>query len=425
MKKCFTILFLIYTINFAQYSSWEYQSIMPKPVAGGEVWNNADNLFVIGGYSDSVQTNVNWVQKYNVYSKEWEYGSINIPRFGFVLQEYNNLAYILGGVEDEANSLSGIERWGIDFTDEGTFSYNDNFNRKYSTGQIVGDNFYIIGGNPLPGTRPDTLPYLIEYNIPTANVTFQIDTLFISEDFPEQQMSEVIGDNIYIFGGVYYTVSQDIYRFNVITHEYEKLNIKLLEPRAGGKAIFVPEENLIYIIGGYNEDSPALSSVEIFSINNGNFEIVEGPPLQEARYNLMAGNSYGSIYVFGGFNSEKEVVNSIESLFTLAVVEVNSDAGQSLPSSFKLYQNYPNPFNPSTTIKFAIPELNQDQTIGSDIIIKIYDVIGNEIEELIKRECSPGVHEIRYNASKLTSGIYYYQLKSENFVQTKKMILVK
>lgn len=88
------------------------------------------------------------------------------------------------------------------------------------------------------------------------------------------------------------------------------------------------------------------------------------------------------------------------------------------PSEFKLYANFPNPFNPSTKIRYAISET-------AFTTLRIYSLIGQEISILINEEKSPGIYEIDFNASELTSGTYLCELRTGNFVQTKKMILLK
>ena len=87
-------------------------------------------------------------------------------------------------------------------------------------------------------------------------------------------------------------------------------------------------------------------------------------------------------------------------------------------NNYSLYQNYPNPFNPSTTITWQMPE-------SGNVTLKIYDVLGREITTLINEELTVGKHETVFDASQLSSGIYFYQLKAGSFVQTKKMILIK
>ena len=87
-------------------------------------------------------------------------------------------------------------------------------------------------------------------------------------------------------------------------------------------------------------------------------------------------------------------------------------------TNYVLMQNYPNPFNPSTRISFSIPQ-------SGFASVKVYDVLGNEVATIIDKELSAGSYEIQFNASGLTSGVYYYTLKSGNFVQSKKMILLR
>ena len=89
-----------------------------------------------------------------------------------------------------------------------------------------------------------------------------------------------------------------------------------------------------------------------------------------------------------------------------------------VPSGFVLEQNYPNPFNPSTRIKYAIA--------GKQFVsLKVYDLLGNEIATIVNEEKPAGTYEVEFNANRLSAGVYYYTLVTENFVQTKKMILLK
>ena len=95
-----------------------------------------------------------------------------------------------------------------------------------------------------------------------------------------------------------------------------------------------------------------------------------------------------------------------------------------LPTNFSLEQNYPNPFNPTTIIRYALPS-------ESKVTIKIYNLLGQEIKELVNNTESAGYHEVNFNASNLASGIYFYRIVAasvdgkNNFVDTKKFILLK
>jgi hypothetical protein len=88
------------------------------------------------------------------------------------------------------------------------------------------------------------------------------------------------------------------------------------------------------------------------------------------------------------------------------------------PADFNLSQNYPNPFNPTTIIKYSLPEKNQ-------VIIKIYNVLGSEVVTLVNEVKPAGNYEVNFNASGLSSGVYYYSISAGKFNATKKMILIK
>jgi len=89
-----------------------------------------------------------------------------------------------------------------------------------------------------------------------------------------------------------------------------------------------------------------------------------------------------------------------------------------IPNDYLLYQNYPNPFNPVTKIKYSVPQFTQ-------VTIKVFDMLGNEIETLISEEKQAGTYEITWYAESLPSGIYFYRLQAGSFVETKKMVLMK
>lgn len=95
-------------------------------------------------------------------------------------------------------------------------------------------------------------------------------------------------------------------------------------------------------------------------------------------------------------------------------IEVDVD----MPSAYVLHQNYPNPFNPSTSIKYQIP-------VTMEVSLKVYDVMGNEVSELVNGVQDAGMHLVQFDASKLSSGVYFYTLKTGEFTQSKRMLLVK
>jgi Secretion system C-terminal sorting domain len=89
-----------------------------------------------------------------------------------------------------------------------------------------------------------------------------------------------------------------------------------------------------------------------------------------------------------------------------------------IPSSFSLNQNYPNPFNPSTVIRFSLSGV-------SNASLKVYDVMGREVEILVNEKLQPGTYESSFDGSRFTSGVYFYKLITEGFSETKKMLMIK
>jgi hypothetical protein len=89
-----------------------------------------------------------------------------------------------------------------------------------------------------------------------------------------------------------------------------------------------------------------------------------------------------------------------------------------IPAEYSLGQNYPNPFNPSTHIAFAVPKTTRVQ-------LRILDALGREIALLVNGEKPAGIYEMRWEAGIYPSGIYFYRLRAGEYVETKKMILLK
>ncbi len=100
------------------------------------------------------------------------------------------------------------------------------------------------------------------------------------------------------------------------------------------------------------------------------------------------------------------------------VVGVKENDGGLLPSKFMLSQNYPNPFNPSTIINYELP-------VNGHVSLKIFDILGREVAELVNSQKSAGSYEVNFNAANLSSGVYFYEIRSGSFYSVKKMMLIR
>ncbi|MGD1005601.1 MAG: T9SS type A sorting domain-containing protein [Ignavibacteriaceae bacterium] len=93
-------------------------------------------------------------------------------------------------------------------------------------------------------------------------------------------------------------------------------------------------------------------------------------------------------------------------------------AAVQIPTEYKLFANYPNPFNPSTIIQYQLP------TNGM-VTVKVYDILGREVKTLVNDYKTAGNYSVNFDASRLASGIYFYQIRAGNFTSTKKMMYLK
>jgi hypothetical protein len=119
-------------------------------------------------------------------------------------------------------------------------------------------------------------------------------------------------------------------------------------------------------------------------------------------------------YTNSNYKLEPRKDDDFGSIITSVFIVNNSD----LPKGFSLQQNYPNPFNPSTTIRYTVPA-------RSNVTLKIYNILGQEVESLVNMEQTANTYEVRFDASRFSTGVYFYELRAGNYRDVKKMIMLK
>jgi hypothetical protein len=93
-------------------------------------------------------------------------------------------------------------------------------------------------------------------------------------------------------------------------------------------------------------------------------------------------------------------------------------SGSEIPTQYELTQNYPNPFNPSTTIQYALPQ-------RSHVTLTVFNTLGQQVTQLVNGEFEPGNHEVKFDGSNLSSGVYFYRIQAGEFIQTRKLLLLR
>ncbi len=424
----FSLILLIFNLLFATNNAdWKVVSTMPVPVKGAQAVVYNDLIYVIGGYTDSTYSSTNLIQVFDPQTNVWQVlnDTLKIPRYGFCADNYRNSVLMFGG---DVVTDSTLEMW--DFMNT-TYIYDSKniFNRQFATCQVIDNYLYMFGG--IPGSNLFNLPYLVEYYVPGARVTYSRASSLNENEYPNnrtdivQQMSAVAQNYIFLFGGALNGILNSIYRYDVTNHDFTKLNITLLTSRSAGAAVTLNNRDII-VIGGYNESTPALGTTEHLTISFGGeiLSIQNLGFLQIPRAELCAVTYHDSlIYVFGGTNLLGDCVEEVEVLnFTAGTTPINMNDLR-LPQHIKLFPNYPNPFNNQTLISFAVP-------YNSFVRLTIYDITGKKIKSLVQKNLSTGIHKIHWNGideqgRSVPSGIYFCQLQIGNSKQTQRLILMR
>lgn len=148
----------------------------------------------------------------------------------------------------------------------------------------------------------------------------------------------------------------------------------------------------------------------------------------DSLYNVYSGHSI-TIVASQQITRGSSYLNSVTKLKALTSIVRNfwqtigiTPISSEVPETFMLYQNYPNPFNPSTKIRFEIPNQVRNDNF---VRLLVYDITGREIARLVNQELAPGIYEYDFNGSQFSSGVYFYTLQSGEFIETKKMVLLK
>ncbi|RQW08331.1 hypothetical protein EH222_05810 [candidate division KSB1 bacterium] len=421
----------------AKGQRWQIFDRMRHPVAGAQVVVHEEKIYIFGGYEELNGPPTDLIQVYDpsaCLEERWRVvGAMQIPRANFVARLYHDAVYIVGGTTGyKRETVPSMEIWNFDKAGN-SLPEDWVLNRIGSTGEIWRDYFIIIGG--YNNSRPEhNYGYLAAYHLGADLSIGQIPGFSGLE--PYNQASVLLGDVIYIFGGVRSGISNRIYRIDLGVLDWEhdppiaggipRLYPDLPFPRSAMAAI-ATEPDTVWLIGGYNEDQSALASTSKFIIMPHGYGHIEGPPLNQVRKELMAAQVDTVIYVFGGTGEHDQVVESVEALIDTVIFDPCENSAvqksEAVDFVYKLRRNYPNPFNASTTIEI---ELMKKSLIRLDI----YSSRGRLIKTLVHDELSPGHYRYIWDGTSdqgldVTSGVYLCKLMTETEAHSCKMLLVK
>jgi hypothetical protein len=156
-------------------------------------------------------------------------------------------------------------------------------------------------------------------------------------------------------------------------------------------------------------------NVKVSDANSSTLAYWLGDYIGIAAYNNIVRPVWTTSFGTGTTNLWTAIIDT----FTIGIRPISSE----VPNRFMLYQNYPNPFNPSTNIKYQITKNVKSET--SNVKLIIFDILGKEVTTLVNEKQSPGTYEVNWDGTNYPSGVYFYTLTAGDFVETKKMLMIK
>jgi Secretion system C-terminal sorting domain len=212
--------------------------------------------------------------------------------------------------------------------------------------------------------------------------------------------------------------------------KYGKINLQAAVQSYDSSSSSLPIE-LVSFTGSTNDGTIRLSWNTAEEINNYGFDIERGTETADGspennwnKIGFVRGNGNSNSPQSYSFVDNNPMPGEIE--YRLKEINNNGTFKYSntislnfnKPLSFKLYQNYPNPFNPTTVISYQLP-------VSSHVTLKVYNVLGRKVAVLVNGNKQAGNHKVTFDASRLSSGVYFYRIREDNFVAAKKLIVTK
>lgn len=389
-------------------SYYEVHISVVKNGINGNYFNGGNNVNYVNLNSTSSGDNtvIVWSESTAPVSK-W------VRRVGSVYSRTSNLSH--SGIQTQVSNGSGLSFIKAMVFNDQTLPYsftfaNDNFSQEIlppGNGKIKADDIQltfgrsgIIGKNEVQFVfnigdiiladtnvqfipRPDTILYTNtnELNQVTRSLTFHLDNQ----------------SDLY-FTNFYYTVNSDI-ADSVLT-ENDAVTFRAELVNANTNLVAGTFDEITYTKNNLEEYDNINYKVDCSGIEEGDYYLrLVTAVVGDASYNLA------------------NVQNDDPGLEKRDYESVNF-TGNKTPITYNLSQNFPNPFNPSTTINYQLHK-------AGFITLKVYDILGREVATLVNEQKTQGRYSVNFNASKLASGIYIYQIRANDYVSSKKMLLVK
>jgi hypothetical protein len=368
-----------YNINT---NTWELIAELPAPARLNSTARLGNKLYSFGGFNSSENIPVATIYEYDVDMNTWTQLP-DMPEALYYLKGtgfHDSILYFIGGATYSTESNSVVVKREVRYTDVIFPSINYILADSLPSGLADGgtalafDTLYYIGGFANGGIATAVTFKGVVDSIDRSKITWTDTTNYLGGPIARINAHEWGPGKIIIGGGSssVFNSTSGTYIYDALTAAYTKIDtipIPVTAYQSGTTYTATPNMEIRkYIIAGGITTGPALT---------------------------------GQTWIY-----------------TDTLLMTGIDYPKTNPEDFLLFQNYPNPFNPTTNIEFRIPNPGL-------VSLKVFDVLGKEVAALVNEQKPAGNYEVKFDGSNLPSGIYFYQLKAGNFIDTKKFLLLK
>ncbi len=422
-------LIIKYSSTGTQLWANRFQYIQSSYCGGYDIISDADgNVYVTGEY----YTGVNFLNNIFLVKYDANGNLVNQTFYNSGSEGGRSIALdgagkiIVSGYVNDNDSLSFIAlkyEQNLDFV--WASRCGQGIGNQNNIDMVIDNNSNII----ISGTNSTTIDYsTVKFN-PDGNVLWG---KLYNSSLGYDQCRGIVKDNlgnIYVTGetgnsGFPLTYKMTTIKYSPDGDELWVTNYDSTNTITGYRAydIAIDDNANTYIIGQTSGDD--IVTIKYNSAGVFSWAIsYDGPSASQDIPVAVGVDPNGNVYATGNSFDAASGYDIVTIKYVQTPTSVESETV--VPSAYNLSQNYPNPFNPSTKIRYAIPNVTLSGAEGSRVQLKIYDVLGNEVATLVNEEKSVGSYEVNFNASQLSSGVYFYKLNAGNFIETKKMILMK
>jgi hypothetical protein len=413
MKNLSSLFMAFLFLHFTTFAQWSQKKDMPTAryqAASCELWGK---IYVIGG-SASLYSSMNILEVYDPVTDSWDTTKTDMPtaRVELCTGAVDGKIYAIGGATSHTGPPLGM----VEVYDPVTDTWDNNripmpTSRKGAAVGVIDNKVYIAGGSDNSNFSPSKKLEIYD----PANDNWSSGTDMITALYEPE--GAVVNDTFYVIGGLIgfpWIGQKTVQKYDPASDSWSIVT-DLDTGRVGHTASVV--NGKIYVIAG-DRQTPPWKTVVMYDPFESNWTFFphDTPNFMIAHTASVFLDSL--IYLFGGSTTSMPNFTPTSKVYSFdQVVDVKSHKNK-LPERFFIHQNFPNPFNPITKIKYSIPHLLQVQ-------IKVYDILGKEIETLVNNEKPAGNYELSWNAANLPSGVYFYRIQAGSFIETKKMVLIR